>query len=521
VATTPKGGKVRGLGELLASTAPIVRRELLGLLRSRKAFWIAVVTVAATGSLPLLAWPRKGWPMAFVDAREAFDAYRWTFAGALALFVPVVAGSSISAEREKGTWELLATTRLSLGGILLGKLISAAAFFLTLLAFTFPVAAILFLLGGFTATELGVTFLKLAALVVLLGCVGVVTSLTQDRTGKAVYFAANGGLPLCSLFYWSEGGLHAAGLIGTMLVPAIFLGKLIWDARPGRLREPSPPRPVVRMALPPLRKRYSRFWAIPRIVLGSREGIPDGWNPVLVLSARNDFIRPLGTPDFSITLLVLLAFLVVLAGVTGHAMEGAAIATAFIMGGIGLAFPGLAAALLASEREKGRADHLSSTPLGAREVLGGKLWAVLLSGAPVVVLGAMFLTLFLFDPRWPVLSIPVCFFAALLLVGMVSATAGLLAAALSRTMLRALVLAYLIAAGYLIGVPYLFGFTGGLSGALSPLAGYLRVALAIGRGAPKVPWISLLSSLSIAAALSAAQLAAAAAVFERRWLRER
>src|SRR5262245_21173527 len=115
---------------VLRSTLTILRRDFLGLLRSERGFWIAVLTVAGTALIPLAHWPAASDPMPFASARAAFGTYRWVTLGSLFIFVPLVAWTSLREELRSGTMVLLLSTPLRPGGILLGKLLSTAGFFL-------------------------------------------------------------------------------------------------------------------------------------------------------------------------------------------------------------------------------------------------------------------------------------------------------------------------------------------------------------------------------------------------------
>src|SRR6266511_5268982 len=114
----------RARGSVLRSTWTILRREFVGLLRSRKGFWISVLTVAGTSLIPLVHWPDKGSPLPCSIARDGFDTYRRVTLGSLLVFVRLVAFTSMSDERKRGTMVMLLTTPLRPAGIVLGKILS-------------------------------------------------------------------------------------------------------------------------------------------------------------------------------------------------------------------------------------------------------------------------------------------------------------------------------------------------------------------------------------------------------------
>ena len=178
--------RVKATADALDSTRPILRRELLGLLRSRMAFRVTLITVGVVSLIPLLNWPRSGEIVAFDRAGPLFTAYKWSFIAALLLFVPAVTAGSFSDEREAGTYDLLHASRIRPAGIVLGKLLSRTTFFLLLFAFTFPLVLILYFLGGFEFSEFFLTALQIVVLTIFLGVIGLWSSVRHSKTSRAI-----------------------------------------------------------------------------------------------------------------------------------------------------------------------------------------------------------------------------------------------------------------------------------------------------------------------------------------------
>src|SRR2546422_449984 len=116
---------LRPVLEAAVSTSPILGREFVGLLRTRRVYWIAIFTIGGTSLVPLLFWPEDGSPTPFLNSHMAFEIYRSVFLLALFLFTPLVTSTAVTAEREKGTYELLLSSLLRPSGILMGKLLAA------------------------------------------------------------------------------------------------------------------------------------------------------------------------------------------------------------------------------------------------------------------------------------------------------------------------------------------------------------------------------------------------------------
>lgn len=508
------------------SALPVLRRELLTLLRSRKAFWITAATVAATGLIPLLAWPESGSAAPSQVARDAFEAYCSTFLVALFLFVPGVAASSYTSERERGTYELLLATRLSPAGIFLGKLLSSIGLFLLLLAATLPMAAMLELLGGFEVSEFGRAFISMCTFTLITGAMGVVISIKSERTMAAVLVAYGATILLVLLVSLNEDSvpmLFRAWLLAALA--GLSLGALRRSrsrARPRRSWQVDHGENQLGRVGP------SKAWGyLNRRLLRFLEArLPERLNPVFTASVRSLAPWPAGSaraPD----LIAGAGFLVpILLGTLLDPLTTAMVGAVVSASGLALVLPGLAALILIGEREPGKLDALRGTLLRAPQIISGKLQAVLLQGAGVLLPGILCCLVcgpfLLSSGRTPWgWTLPLLFLAASGAIALVSSGAGLLAAALSRAPLQALILAFLISVGYLLGPALFLGFHDRLSVALSPLSGFISMAWKIRQGIREIPFQLFYLSLGISVGLAVLQLALATALFARNWVRDR
>jgi ABC-type transport system involved in multi-copper enzyme maturation permease subunit len=102
---------------------------------------------------------------------------------ALALFfAPVVAGSSISAEKDRRTFELLLMTDLTNWEIVMGKLFGSLLQMIVLLASAFPIFAICLLLGGASFEQIARVFAVTAAAALACGALGILIACWRDKT---------------------------------------------------------------------------------------------------------------------------------------------------------------------------------------------------------------------------------------------------------------------------------------------------------------------------------------------------
>jgi ABC-type transport system involved in multi-copper enzyme maturation permease subunit len=438
---------IRKWADPLLTAGPILHRELRELLRSPRAFWMAALTVAGTSLIPLLAWPEGDGIFPPSHAREAFEEYRLVFGVAIYLFVSPIAASAITTEREQGTYELLLSAPIAEWGLFLGKVLSSVAFSLALIFMTFPVALLLFLLGGFEPEEF------LAALGLLLlgglcaGMVGVWASEVSATTPRAIFKAYLSLLPFLlgtflehSIFF-----LWVIALTMVVVIAGRTGGRSIGNLPQGEARR-APPAPP----LSPSRSRpdptlsYGRELA--RKLFPSLErGLPDGQNPVLLAHVRNESAKTELVQN-----LLFLGFALSIPGALALAASGKP-GTGLLAGGeaalilAALLHPVLASRLLSMEREKGTLDLLRATPLSGRVIIGGKLGAALFTGSRILFYAALACALllpFLYGKELELLILPIWLLLSLVAVSILGAAAGLLASTLCRTTVQAVVLAY-------------------------------------------------------------------------------
>ncbi|MBL8850702.1 MAG: ABC transporter permease subunit [Planctomycetaceae bacterium] len=127
----------------------ILERELLSLLRSRKAFAIQAAVAILCGLLVLIRWPDGARvDLAGVRSREVFILFGYGLLTAVVLLVPVFPATSIVRERQQKTLVLLIHSPLTPLTIYLGKLVATLGFALVLIALTAPGAAACHAMGG-------------------------------------------------------------------------------------------------------------------------------------------------------------------------------------------------------------------------------------------------------------------------------------------------------------------------------------------------------------------------------------
>ena len=128
---------------------PILERELVGILRTRKSLVLQVGVAAFFALLVLLRWPADALVvLSGTQSRLVFRLFGYGLLATLILLVPVFPATSIVREKNRGTLPLLLNTLLSRWSIYLGKLGGVLGFALVLLVMSFPAAVACYAMGG-------------------------------------------------------------------------------------------------------------------------------------------------------------------------------------------------------------------------------------------------------------------------------------------------------------------------------------------------------------------------------------
>ncbi|NWJ94601.1 MAG: ABC transporter permease subunit [Chloroflexi bacterium] len=103
----------------------------------------------------------------------------------LAFITPALTAGAIAGEKERQTYDLLLTTRLSSVSIVLGKLVTSLAYLFLLLLLSLPLFAMAFLFGGTNLNQLGLTFLILLVAALAMGSLSLLVSTLIRRVQLA------------------------------------------------------------------------------------------------------------------------------------------------------------------------------------------------------------------------------------------------------------------------------------------------------------------------------------------------
>lgn len=421
---------------------PLLKRELIGLLRTRKAFWIVLLVLLLSSVIPLCNWPshRSQWQGGY-ETLWIFASFFFAQLTAALFLVPAFTAGAISGERERDTYDSLYTTLLRPSSIVLSKASAATGFILLVLAFASPTAFVLFFLGGLQLEGILKCYVVLAAALIQSSIVCLYHSMSSNRTAHAAvrsYFWVlfwNGGLALLLQLCWglavvvlgnafvSRPALEIIGVLGGSSSPYFPIGIEILEGgrlrgfsagfgfepytaylaisglitlahfllllRRARVPEIAKPRWLERRAARKARTAQTR--PIRRSILTQalirwgEKGVPILSNALFQKEIKAEFFGRLRyrRSSFWLSLLLFVGIMVAALGSDAPPQYAIAFNTFVALALIFLMVPSVAASGFPREREQGNLDFLRGTRLSAGEILAGKFWGAVYSGLGV------------------------------------------------------------------------------------------------------------------------------------------
>jgi ABC-type transport system involved in multi-copper enzyme maturation permease subunit len=402
---------------------PIIARELLEVLRTRKALAMQLGLALVCALFVLVRWPTTGVAdLSGVRSLRVLQVFGYGMLVSILLLVPAYPATSLVREKLQGTLALLLNSPMRPWSIYLGKLGGVLGFSAVLLLMTLPAAAACYALGG-SETRGGISLLYgvLGVAVLQLATLGLLVSSRVQTADTALRFTYGLVLgvtilplvPHALLHHGTDSASHLAAFFRCLSpIPAVM--ELLGHGDVGSSGMSAGSNAVtlyVLLALPLslacalativtlnhklldrarpagiMTQDRSLFQQIVRRVLflvdpQRRSGSTSTWiNPVLVKEFRS---RRFGRSHWMLRLIALAAILSL--GISCIALSGALDWGIEDIGGglvllqvvlLILFTPSLAAGLVSAERESGTWQLLRMTPLSPVTILVGKLVSV-------------------------------------------------------------------------------------------------------------------------------------------------
>ncbi|MEC7565300.1 MAG: ABC transporter permease subunit [Planctomycetota bacterium] len=128
---------------------PIIHRELIGMMRSRKAVAIQALLVLLFAVLLILRWPAETYAdLSGVKSMQVFKLFAYGILTAMMFLVPVFPATSVIREHKQGTLALLLNSPMRPIDIYFGKLAGVMIFVFQLLILSIPSLIACYVMGG-------------------------------------------------------------------------------------------------------------------------------------------------------------------------------------------------------------------------------------------------------------------------------------------------------------------------------------------------------------------------------------
>jgi ABC-type transport system involved in multi-copper enzyme maturation permease subunit len=186
------------LREFGASVATIMVKELRSRMRGRRAFvvltiYLALLALITYGAYLIVAPTAQAGFGGFGNQANASGVIGQTIFSLLSIFqlilvcfiAPGFTAGQISLEREKQTLDLLVSTPMRPGAIVIGKLAAALAFVVLMIVAAVPITAIVLMYGGASFDDIVRQQLVLLSTAIVLGAIGLFFSALLKRTQAA------------------------------------------------------------------------------------------------------------------------------------------------------------------------------------------------------------------------------------------------------------------------------------------------------------------------------------------------
>jgi ABC-type transport system involved in multi-copper enzyme maturation permease subunit len=166
---------------------PIITRELIGMLRTRKALAWQVAVVAILSLLVVIRWPSDAKVNTSGEqAKEVLRVFGYGLMIAVVMLAPVFPATSIVREKQRGTLALLLNSPMSPWSILIGKLVGSMGFILLLLILSMPPAAATFTMGGVNLGQVMSVYIVLALVALQYGSIALYVSSRAGSVDSAL-----------------------------------------------------------------------------------------------------------------------------------------------------------------------------------------------------------------------------------------------------------------------------------------------------------------------------------------------
>lgn len=370
---------------------PVLQRELLVNLRTKRAFLLLALYQLLLAVVVLVAWPsdeRLDLTQNPASARKLVNLFFLGQYVIASLMAPSFAAGTITGEKERKTYEMLLASPLRPGAIVIGKMIASLTHLGMLIVASLPIIVLCLPLGGVSVYEVLAAYLGLIMSVIVFGSIGVACSSYFKRTSASLVVSYLTILPLVigGVLLWryleSDGELRLK--LALTVIPAYGIAAAVLLCSNAAARMLYPPdmgsegEEVVDLekeaqeaiGLVIQRDQFpDRLFAPPK----KQKLLPDGANPVYDKEIHSEIFAQ-GTLMLRLVIQISMLLAIPLMAILLFAKsEWAPWYVVYVVVFNMLVGPVFSAGSLTSERERQTLDLLLTTTITPWQILWGKL----------------------------------------------------------------------------------------------------------------------------------------------------
>ncbi|HYG76855.1 MAG TPA: ABC transporter permease subunit [Planctomycetota bacterium] len=364
----------------LAIENPVLRRELLTALRSNKAFILHFLFLLALGTVVYVAWPNELISTSSEKARILFRTFGKGQLVLISILAPAFSASAMTIEKEKRCLDLLLTSPINPGTILMGKYMSSVLYLFLLVLSTAPLVSVILWLPGLGPEEVAGLYVLLISVSAAFGMIGLTCSTYFHRSQSSLAITYMIVLPLSLILFAFAQGFDGFFIINTSIWPSAMLliaSVVMYRSCHARLRQPFDP--VFKAAeeedvstqtgLVLVRDRFpDNLLAPPK----DDELLPDGINPIYQKEIRSEI---LGRGTLFLRLIIQISMFLSVVFLTFLYLGKEHIFVYYLILFTMLVAPAFACNTFTQERERGTLDLLLTTLIKPSQIITGKFLA--------------------------------------------------------------------------------------------------------------------------------------------------
>ena len=370
---------------------PVLQRELLVNLRTKRAFLLLALYQLLLAVVVLVAWPtdeRLDLTQNPASARKLVNLFFLGQYVIASLMAPSFAAGTITGEKERKTYEMLLASPLRPGAIVIGKMIASLTHLGMLIVASLPIIVLCLPLGGVSVYEVLAAYLGLIMSVIVFGSIGVACSSYFKRTSASLVVSYLTILPMVigGVLLWrfleSDGELRlkltltvipAYGIAATVLLCSNAAARMLYPPDMGSEGEEvvdleKEAQEAIGLVIQ--RDQFpDRLFAPPK----KQQLMPDGANPVYDKEIHSEIFSQ-GTLMLRLVIQISMLLAIPLMAVLLFAKsEWSPWYVVYVIVFNMLVGPVFSAGSLTSERERQTLDLLLTTSITPWQILWGKL----------------------------------------------------------------------------------------------------------------------------------------------------